>query len=38
MIKAETEGEAENISNVEIDKISTWANEDKLRINEEKSK
>ena len=38
MIKAETVGEAENIANVEMDKISTWTKDNKMRFNEEKSK
>jgi len=38
MIKAETIGEAENIANVEMDKISTWAKGNKVRFDEEKSK
>jgi len=38
MRKAETVGEAENIANVEMDKISIWAKDNKIRFNEEKSK
>jgi len=38
MIKTEIVGEAENIAIVEMDKISTWAKENKTRFNEEKSK
>jgi len=32
MIKAETVGEAENIANVEMDKISIWAKDNKIRF------
>jgi len=38
MIKAETVGEAENIANVEMEKILNWAKDNKIRFNEEKSK
>jgi len=38
MIKAETVGEAENIANVKMDKISIWAKNNKIRLNEGKSK
>jgi hypothetical protein len=37
MIKAESVGEAENIANVELDKIAKWAKDNKIRFNEEKS-
>jgi len=38
MIRADSIREAENIANVEIDKIATWAENNKTRFNEEKSK
>jgi RNA binding protein fox-1 len=38
MIKAESIREAENISNVELSKISAWAVNNKIRFNEHKSK
>jgi len=38
MIKAETVGEAENVANVEIEKILNWAKDNKIRFTEEKSK
>jgi len=38
MIKAESVGVAENNTNIEMDKISTWAKDNKIRFNEEKSK
>ena len=38
MIKAESVGEAENIANIETDKISSWAKYNKIRFNDEKSK
>jgi hypothetical protein len=38
MIKADSVGEAENIANVELSKISAWAKENKIRFNEQKSK
>jgi len=31
-------GEAENIANVELNKITKWARDNKLRFNERKSK
>ena len=34
MVNAESVGEAENIANVEMDKISTWAKDNKIRFNE----
>jgi len=30
--------EAENISNIELSKISSWAKDNKIRFNEQKSK
>jgi hypothetical protein len=38
MIKAESIREAENITNVELSKISAWAVNNKIRFNENKSK
>jgi len=38
MIKVESIGEAENIANVELNKIAAWAKDNKIRFNEEKSK
>jgi hypothetical protein len=38
MVRAESVGEAENITNVELNKISKWARENKLRFNDGKSK
>jgi len=38
MVRAESVREAENIANVELDKITKWANDNKLRYNEGKSK
>jgi len=38
MIKAESIGEAENIANVELNKITEWTTDNKIRYNEEKSK
>jgi hypothetical protein len=37
MTKAESVTEAENIMNAELSKISTWARENKLQFNEQKS-
>jgi hypothetical protein len=34
MIKAESIREAENIANVELSRISTWAKQSKIRFNE----
>jgi len=34
MIKAESIREAENVANVELSKITTWAKENKIRFNE----
>jgi hypothetical protein len=38
MIKADSIGEAENIANVELSKITDWAKENKITFNEQKSK
>ena len=38
MIKAESIREAENIANVEMNKITAWAKENKIRFNEGRSK
>jgi hypothetical protein len=38
MIKADSIREAENITNVELSKISKWAVNNKIRFNEHKSK
>jgi len=38
IIKADSIRQAENISNVELSKISTWAKDNKIRFNEQKSK
>jgi hypothetical protein len=38
MIRADNIREAENIANVEMDKIANWAEYNKTRLNEEKSK
>ena len=38
MVRDDSVGEAENIANVELNKISKWANDNKLRFNEGKSK
>jgi hypothetical protein len=38
MIKADSIREAENIANAELSKISAWAKDNKIRINEQKSK
>ena len=38
IIKAESIGEAENIANFELNKITEWATDNKIRFNEEKSK
>jgi len=37
MIRSYITGEAENIANVEMDKIANWAVNNKTRFNEEKS-
>jgi hypothetical protein len=37
MVRAESAEEAENITNVELNKINKWARENKLRFNEGKS-
>jgi len=38
MIKGKSIREAENIANVEFSETSTWAKENKIRFNEQKSK
>jgi hypothetical protein len=38
MIKADSIREAENIANVELSKISAYSKENKIRLNEQKSK
>jgi len=38
IVRAESIGEAENIANVELNKITKWARYNKLRFNEGKSK
>jgi len=38
MLRAESVGEAENIAKVELNKITKWARDNKLRFNEGKSK
>jgi hypothetical protein len=38
MMKAESIGGAENIDNVELNKITEWATDNKIRFNEEKIK
>jgi len=38
MIKADSIREAENIANVELNKISVWAKDNKIRFNEQNSK
>jgi hypothetical protein len=38
MIQADSIGEAENIANVELSKITAWAKENKITFNEQKSK
>jgi hypothetical protein len=38
MTKAESIGEAENIANVELSKISAWEKVNKLQFNEQNSK
>ena len=38
MIRADSIREAENIANVEMDKIATWAENNKTRFNKKKSK
>jgi hypothetical protein len=38
IIKAESIGESENISNVEINKITAWLTDNKIRFNEGKYK
>jgi hypothetical protein len=38
MIRADSISEAENIANVEMEKIAIWAENNKTKVNEEKSK
>jgi len=38
MVRAESVAEAENVTNVELNKISEWARDNYLRFNEGKSK
>jgi hypothetical protein len=38
MIQADSIGEAENIANVELSKITAWVKENKITFNEKKSK
>jgi hypothetical protein len=38
MIKADSKREAENITNVELSKMSKWADDNKIKFNEHKSK
>jgi len=38
MVIADSVGEAENVANVELNKITKWARDNKLRFNERKSK
>ena len=38
MIRAESIGEAENNANIELNKIASWARDNKIKYNEEKSK
>jgi len=37
-VKAESISEAENITNIEMHKVLTWAKNNKLKFNEQKSK
>ena len=37
-VRADSVGEAENIANVELNKITKWARDNKLRFNDRKSK
>jgi hypothetical protein len=37
-IRGETVSEAENVTNLEMSKITTWAKSNKINFNEEKSK
>jgi hypothetical protein len=37
-VKAESIKEAENITNIEMNKIPTWAKNNKINFNEQKSK
>ena len=36
--RGKTVREAENIANIELSKISSWAKDNKIRFNEQKSK
>ena len=38
MVEAESIGEAENFANVELNKTAEWATDNKIKLNEEKSK
>jgi hypothetical protein len=38
VLKAESIREAENITNIEMNKVLTWAKNNKLKFNEQKSK
>jgi len=38
MVEAESIGEAENFTNIELNKIAEWATDNKIKFNEEKSK
>jgi len=38
MLRAEFIGEAEKIANIEMSKIANWANDNKIKFDEEKSK
>ena len=38
VVKAETVKEAENFANIEISKITKWAEDNKITFNEQKSK
>jgi hypothetical protein len=37
-VKVESISEAENITNIEMNKVLTWAKNNKLNFNEQKSK
>jgi hypothetical protein len=38
MIRAESIGEVKNNANIKMDKIASWARDNKIKFNEEKSK
>jgi hypothetical protein len=38
MVEAESIGEAENFTNIELNKIAEWATDNKIKFNEEKTK